>query len=217
MAGNQILVAPRPPRRGCTCFQVEEEYGVCDHRFTLSWWPGPSTHWQDRISSQNTGISKSWNVLQQQHVTTINYVHQMGVNEEDSSLTMLEYSWLAALAGANLISAMAITSLFPILPEFVLRTGVEDHRDVGYWAGALAAAFMVGRTLSSLPLGMLSDRTGRRFPLLLGTGAVAVLMPAFAMTRSFTVAFSIRLITGLLNAIVATIKAMVSELVPPEK
>ena len=70
---------------------------------------------------------------------------------------------LAAVALALFANAFALANPFPYAPFMVMTYGLTANRDeVGFFAGFVLSAFMVGRLLSSYPLGLLSDAVGRR-------------------------------------------------------
>ena len=62
----------------------------------------------------------------------------------------------------------------------VLHFGLtDDPRAVGYYAGFIVSAFMIGRLVSSLPLGVLSDVYGRRPVVVLGLLSCILFQIAF--------------------------------------
>ena len=70
---------------------------------------------------------------------------------------------LASVALALFANAFALANPFPYAPFMVMTYGLTAKRDeVGFFAGFVLSAFMVGRLLSSYPLGLLSDAVGRR-------------------------------------------------------
>ena len=87
-----------------------------------------------------------------------------------------------------------------------------NQETCGKYAGFIAASFMAGRALTSLPWGVIADKYGRVFVLLSSLVLSAVLSLGFGMSRRFTLAIVFRFSLGLSNGIVATLKTIVSEI-----
>ena len=89
---------------------------------------------------------------------------------------------LATVALALFANAFALANPFPYAPFMVMTYGLTAKRDeVGFFAGFVLSAFMVGRLLSSYPLGLLSDarrRSALASPLI-GEGAARGFDQAF--------------------------------------
>eukprot|EP00904_Undaria_pinnatifida_P000536 jgi/Undpi1/10483/HiC_scaffold_29.g12933.m1 len=80
---------------------------------------------------------------------------------------------------------------------------------LGYYAGALSSAFMVGRLFASHFWGLVSDRYGNRFVLVVGIVSNAVLSVAFGFSTTLTWAFTSRFLLGLFNGMMAASKTLV--------
>lgn len=50
----------------------------------------------------------------------------------------------------------------------------KREEDIGYYAGYVGSAFMLGRALTSVFWGVIADRYGRKPVIILGTSAVLV-------------------------------------------
>eukprot|EP00736_Rhodelphis_marinus_P005089 Rmarinus@m.9381 len=125
---------------------------------------------------------------------------------------------LACLSIVLFAQAVNITIIFPFLPFMVQNSfGVESEQDLGYWVGLISSAFMVGRLLTSVAWGKISDVYGRR--LVLGAGLVSVgfFSVMFGISSSIFTAALIRFLSGLTNGIVGTCKAYASEVSPPSQ
>lgn len=92
----------------------------------------------------------------------------------------------------------------------------DDKREVGFYSGLVITSFMLGRMLSSLPLGILSDRWGRRPVVELGLWSCLVFGLAFGLAPSFGMALTARFLMGLLNGIIGVSKAWLPDLAGPE-
>ena len=108
---------------------------------------------------------------------------------------------------------------FPYAPFLVMHFGLShDERALGFYAGFVLAAFMVGRIVSSYPLGILSDKWGRRPVIEMGLLVSCVFFQlGFALTPNFTLALGFRFLMGATNGIIGVSKAWLPELVPTDR
>ncbi|CAL9230207.1 unnamed protein product, partial [Arabidopsis halleri] len=66
------------------------------------------------------------------------------------------------------LSALPISSLYPFL--YYMDFGVaKTERDIGFYTGFVACSFMLGRALTSVSWGIVSDRYGRKPIIIVGT------------------------------------------------
>ena len=116
---------------------------------------------------------------------------------------------------AGLASSIASTSLFPFVAFMMVDLGlVKSVNQAGAYAGFIAGAFMGGRMLSSLPWGVVADRWGRKPVLVISSIAIFGTSILFGLSKSFEMAVLSRLLMGLGNAVTATSKTVIGELVP---
>ena len=109
----------------------------------------------------------------------------------------------------------AITSCFAYTGAMVVHLGIAPTRDeAGYYAGLLAASFMIGRGMTALVWGIMADRYGRRPVLLTCCCAMIVFQILFGCATSFAMALAARFFLGFFNGLVGTSKTAVAELVP---
>ncbi|RWR75923.1 putative peptide/nitrate transporter isoform X3 [Cinnamomum micranthum f. kanehirae] len=121
----------------------------------------------------------------------------------------------------QLCTALPISSLFPFV-YFMIRDFhiAKTEHDIGYYAGFLAASFMIGRALTSILWGIAADRYGRKPIILLCTISVLVLPrkcmvifnTLFGLSTSFWMAISMRFLLGCFNGLVGPIKAYATEI-----
>ena len=103
--------------------------------------------------------------------------------------------------------------LFPLLVFMVIDYGRgDDPRLLGRYTGFLASCFPMGILLGTFFWGWLSDRVGRKPVLLFGLVSSAVLNVCFGLTRSYEAAVCIRILTGVTNFVVGSLRSMVAEL-----
>ena len=107
-----------------------------------------------------------------------------------------------SLSLALLANSFSITMLFPFAVFMCRDFHVTDNnKHIGYFAGALAAAFMLGRFLSSFTLGKLADTYGRKLVLRLGLWSIVVTSIWFGIAPTYSWAITARFFAGLLNGI----------------
>lgn len=70
---------------------------------------------------------------------------------------------------ARFAEPLALTSVFPYLPEMIASFGV-DKDSIAKWAGLTGATFSVCQSVFAVPWGLLSDRVGRKPTILFGLG-----------------------------------------------
>eukprot|EP01135_Chromosphaera_perkinsii_P001401 Nk52_evm2s167 gene=Nk52_evmTU2s167 len=111
-----------------------------------------------------------------------------------------------------LSEAVSITSLFPFVAFMVSDLGVaETQKEIGYYAGYIAAVFTFGQFMTSSLWGSLSDRIGRRPVLLIGLIGNTVCILLFGVSRSFAWALASRTLNGMLNGNDGVIKVYLRE------
>ena len=115
---------------------------------------------------------------------------------------------LAALALALTANALSITNIFPYAPFMVKYFGLtDDDRELGYYAGFIMTAYMIGNGLTAIPWGIAADRYGKRFVILVGLAANTVPQVLFGCATSMPVALLLRLLMGTLNGLVDSVVA----------
>ncbi|KAK2407550.1 protein ZINC INDUCED FACILITATOR-LIKE [Trifolium repens] len=128
------------------------------------------------------------------------------------SITNLFIIWMVVLC-----STLPASSLFPFL-YFMIRDFkiAKNEADISYYAGYVGSSFMIGRTLTSVLWGMVSDRYGRKPVIIFGVFAVVVFNTLFGLSTSFWMAVITRFLLGCLNGAVGPVKAYATELVREE-
>src|SRR5262249_46022643 len=84
----------------------------------------------------------------------------------------------------------------PVLPDLSRRLGASPTM-----VGFLFASFGVTLLTVSIPMGAVSDRIGRRLPLVGGMMALAAASLLFAFSRSLPWLFAARLVQGAADAV----------------
>ncbi|RYC56988.1 hypothetical protein CHU98_g9222 [Xylaria longipes] len=101
---------------------------------------------------------------------------------------------LAILAVARFAEPLAMTSVYPYLPEMIASFGVEE-KDVAKWAGATSAVFSLSQSVTAVPWGRASDKF------------------VWGLSTSLTMAIVVRGFQGACNGNVGIIRTMVAEMV----
>ncbi|KAI0400784.1 major facilitator superfamily domain-containing protein [Xylaria palmicola] len=119
---------------------------------------------------------------------------------------------LAILAVARFAEPLAMTSVFPYLPEMIASFGVEK-KDVAKWAGATSAVFSLAQSVTAVPWGRASDTFGRKPIIMTGLFCTMILFLAWGMSTSLKMAIIVRGLQGACNGNVGIIRTMVAEMV----
>ncbi|KAF6838620.1 major facilitator superfamily transporter [Colletotrichum plurivorum] len=123
---------------------------------------------------------------------------------------------LAILAVARFAEPLALTSVFPYLPEMIRSFGVEQN-DVAKWAGMTSAVFSLAQSCTAVPWGRASDRFGRKPTIIIGLLSTMVFFVVWGMSTSLPMAIVVRAILGSGNGNVGIIRTMVAEMVPEKE
>ncbi|XP_031382712.1 protein ZINC INDUCED FACILITATOR-LIKE 1-like isoform X2 [Punica granatum] len=109
--------------------------------------------------------------------------------------------------------ALPISSLFPFL-YFMIRDFhiVKREEDIGYYAGYVGSAYMLGRALTSVLWGVVADRYGRKPVIIIGTATVVIFNTLFGLSVNFWMAIATRFLLGALNGLLGPIKAYATEI-----
>ena len=91
----------------------------------------------------------------------------------------------------------------------------EDR--VGTFTGLLGACFCAAQLLTSYPLGLLSDRIGRRPIIIIGNISCILGSLAFGLSGTYTQAVVARIGAGLFNAIIGAEKAIIGDTLTPNE
>jgi MFS transporter, DHA1 family, multidrug resistance protein len=101
--------------------------------------------------------------------------------------------FVALIAAIMSLNALAIDVMLPALPHMSAALGVAEENQRQF----VITSYILGFGLGQLFVGPLSDRFGRRMPLLLGIGIYVAAVVAATMAPSFAVLLALRFIQGL--------------------
>jgi multidrug resistance protein len=94
------------------------------------------------------------------------------------------------------IDLVAYSIAVPVLPDYTRELGASPTV-----IGFLFSSFGLTLLIASVPMGAISDRVGRRGPLVLGLAALAISTLVFAFARQLSWLFAARLIQGAADAV----------------
>ncbi|CAJ1958685.1 unnamed protein product [Sphenostylis stenocarpa] len=128
--------------------------------------------------------------------------------KNDASFINLSFIWLAVLCGT-----LPVASLYPFVYFMVKDFNIADtEEDISTYAGYVGSSMMLGRALTSILWGMISDRYGRKPVIIIGIIAVVIFNTLFGLSTSFWMAISMRFLLGSLNGLLGPIKAYATEI-----
>ncbi|XP_077245736.1 protein ZINC INDUCED FACILITATOR-LIKE 1-like isoform X2 [Tasmannia lanceolata] len=122
------------------------------------------------------------------------------------------FIWIVVLC-----NSLPISSLFPFL-YFMIRDFhvAKREEDIGFYAGYVGSAFMIGRALTSVLWGIIADRYGRKPVIIIGTVSVIIFNTLFGLSTTLWMAVSMRFLLGSCNGLLGPIKAYASEVTRQE-
>jgi multidrug resistance protein len=114
---------------------------------------------------------------------------------------------------STFVDLVAYAVAFPVLPDFARRLGASPTV-----IGVLFGAFGLTLLIVSIPMGAVSDRVGRRGPLIGGMLALSGATAIFGIARSLPMLFLARLVQGGADAITWVVGfALVADLYEPDE
>ncbi|KAI9647961.1 hypothetical protein NHQ30_002583 [Ciborinia camelliae] len=128
----------------------------------------------------------------------------------------LPVAQLTILAICRFAEPVALTSVFPYLPEMIESFGVEK-KDVAQWAGITSAVFSLSQCLTAILWGRASDTFGRKPAILMGLTCTMICSMIWGMSVSLPMAIIARALQGACNGNVGIIRTMVAEMVPQKE
>ncbi|KAF2644468.1 MFS general substrate transporter [Massarina eburnea CBS 473.64] len=120
---------------------------------------------------------------------------------------------LAILSICRFAEPIALTSVFPYIPEMMESFGIPEN-DIARWAGLTSAVFSIAQAITGIPWGAASDRFGRKPVILIGLFNTMVTMLIWGFSTSLPMAITARALQGLGNGNVGILRTTVAELCP---
>src|SRR5690606_10815188 len=113
--------------------------------------------------------------------------------------------FIALIAALMAVNALAIDVMLPALPYMGEALGISNENERQF----VVSAYMLGMGIAVLAFGPLTDRFGRRAPLLIGVGIYVVAAIVAAFAPNFTILLVLRFIQGMGAASVRVISQAV--------
>lgn len=120
---------------------------------------------------------------------------------------------LVILSMCRISEPIALTSVFPYLPEMIESFNVPKDA-VSKWAGITSAVFSLSQALTGIAWGQASDRLGRKPVILFAMFCAMTSSLLFGFSRSLPWAIAARSLAGASNGNVGIMRTTVAELVP---
>ncbi|TIW18232.1 MAG: multidrug effflux MFS transporter, partial [Mesorhizobium sp.] len=118
---------------------------------------------------------------------------QVEASQRASSLPIPRWEFIALCAALMALNSLAIDIMLPALQQIGASLGVESENHRQY----VITAYMLGFGGGQLLFGPISDRFGRRAPLVFGLVVYVVAAAAAAIAPSFALLLTWRLIQGI--------------------
>lgn len=129
------------------------------------------------------------------------------MSSRNSRATAVAFVTLATFA-----DIVAYSICVPVLPDFARRLGASPAQ-----IGLMFASFGVTLLAISVPMGAVSDRIGRRLPLVMGMLTLAGSTMMFAKADSLTTLFAARMIQGAADGVTWVVGfALIADCYPQE-
>ncbi|EOA86715.1 hypothetical protein ACJQWK_08378 [Exserohilum turcicum] len=120
---------------------------------------------------------------------------------------------LVILAICRFSEPIALTSIFPYVPELMESFGVPEN-DIARWAGISSSTFSLCQAFTSFFWGAASDRYGRKPIILFGLFNTMWTMLLWGFSVNLPMALAARALEGLSNGNVGILRTTVAELCP---
>ena len=133
-----------------------------------------------------------------------------------STKARLPKQQLAILAICRFAEPIALTSVFPYLPEMIESFNVPTN-DVARWAGITSSVFSLAQAFTGIIWGRAADVYGRKPVLLVGLAGVMLITVAFGLSRTLAWAIITRSLAGAVSGNVGVLRTTVAELVPEKE
>ncbi|XP_026461012.1 protein ZINC INDUCED FACILITATOR-LIKE 1-like [Papaver somniferum] len=114
--------------------------------------------------------------------------------------------WIVALC-----AGLPISSLYPYLYFQVRDFNVTRDENIGYYAGFVGSAYMLGRGLTGVLWGVLADRYGRKPVIIFCCITMIIFTILFGLSTNFWMAVSTRFLLGAFSGVLGPVQAYATE------
>ncbi|KAG5466862.1 hypothetical protein LSCM1_01039 [Leishmania martiniquensis] len=129
-----------------------------------------------------------------------------------AKVTPLPMNQLFPMTFVLLNESICSTMLLPFVGLLVAHLKGVSVNEAGYNSGMLIGVFMLGQVVSSRMWGWMSDKYGRRFPLISGLFTSGLMMLGFGLSTSVWMCAVFRFMHGLFNGNVMVAKTMMADI-----
>ncbi|KAI8812837.1 major facilitator superfamily domain-containing protein [Cladochytrium replicatum] len=127
--------------------------------------------------------------------------------------TPLPLRQLIVIAAVSFAEPLGGSIIFPFIYQMIRSFNVtDDEKKLGYYVGLITSVFSFAQVISSIPIGNLSDRWGRRPMMLIGLFGNAISSAFFGLSKSLVWAIVSRGVLGLMNGNIGVAKSMLGEI-----
>jgi MFS family permease len=137
-------------------------------------------------------------------------------SHERNAPPRLPSSQLTILSICRFAEPLALTSVFPYLPEMIESFHVPKT-EIAKWAGITSAVFSIAQFFTAIPWGRASDRFGRKPVILCAMTCAMASSLLFGFSRSLKWAIVARACSGASNGNVGILRTTVAEMVPQKE
>ncbi|KAG5467406.1 hypothetical protein CUR178_01049 [Leishmania enriettii] len=127
-------------------------------------------------------------------------------------ITPLPMNQLFPMTFVLLNESICSTMLLPFVGLLVAHLRGVSVNEAGYNSGMLIGVFMLGQVVSSRMWGWMSDKYGRRFPLISGLFTSGLMMLGFGLSTTVWMCAFFRFMHGLFNGNVMVAKTMMADI-----
>ncbi|KAK7201324.1 transporter [Novymonas esmeraldas] len=129
-----------------------------------------------------------------------------------AKVTPLPMNQLVPMTFVLLNESISGTMLLPFVGLLVAHLRGIPVNEAGYYSGILIGVFMLGQVVSAKTWGYLSDKYGRRFPIISGLFTSGLMMLGFGLSTNVWMCASFRFLHGLFNGNVMVAKTMMADI-----
>ncbi|THH06753.1 hypothetical protein EW145_g3866 [Phellinidium pouzarii] len=140
------------------------------------------------------------------------YDPEQNLSRPSKSPTPLPKTQLVVLCLVRLADPVAFTQLFPYVNDMMARFNVAEPEKTGFYSGLVESIFAFSQLLTIYQWASISDRTGRKPVVLLGTIGIAFSTILLGFSRTFAGMLIARSLAGLFSGNVAVMHSVLGEL-----
>ncbi|KPA86278.1 transporter-like protein [Leptomonas pyrrhocoris] len=129
-----------------------------------------------------------------------------------AKVTPLPLSQMIPMTFVMVNESICSTMLMPFVGPFVAFLRGVPVNEAGYFSGMIVGMFMLGQVVSAKAWGRISDKYGRRFPIISGLFTSGLMMLGFGLSTNVWLLVVFRFFHGLFNGNVLVAKTMMADI-----